>query len=418
MNVASLEFLVGLFVLGAGYFYLPGYRERRCLLFLLNTGVVYAMLPNTSSWLVLGVFLIGGYGVALWGRLHPTRMLVPVYIAALTAVFVFLKRYDFLLFLFPASLLEHTIAIVGLSYMFFRQIHFVVDMVQGQIQAPSFWTYLNYQLNFFALLSGPIQRYQDFQKYWASPVPLLVTRKDVLRAYLRLLTGTLKIVLIADLCLSLYDRIGFQYLSQASQVDRATALHSIARFLGMLYSYPLYVYFNFAGYCDVVIAGASLVGLRLPENFDRPYLSRNLIDFWTRWHRTLGLWVRDYIFTPLYMSLAKRRPKAAPSLAFACYFIAFFLVGMWHGTTLKVVVFALLHGLGVSAAKLWETFIIRRSGRPGLRRYMESRFVRVIAILSTVHYFAFSVLFFPTDLVESATPLHMLIEAFRGWRVR
>jgi D-alanyl-lipoteichoic acid acyltransferase DltB (MBOAT superfamily) len=111
-----------------------------------------------------------------------------------------------------------------------------------------------------------------------------------------------------------------------------------------------------------------------------------MIDFWTRWHRTLSFWIRDYLFTPLYIAIARRQPGWAPSLAFVCYFIALFLAGVWHGATWNFVVFGVLNGLGVSAAKVWENAIIARSGRKGLRAYLANQPIRWIACIATIHF--------------------------------
>src|SRR5206468_5283020 len=140
----------------------------------------------------------------------------------------------------------------------------------------------------------------------------------------------------------------------------------------------------------------------------RPWLSRNVLYFWTRFHRTLGFWVRDYLFMPMYKGIAERSPRWAPSLAFLCYFAAFFLAGIWHGATAGFAVFGLLQGAGASAAKLWEMRITQRRGRAGLRRYLESQPIRVAAIVATLHYYAFSVLFFfPGTLRDCLLPLRL-----------
>ena len=101
----------------------------------------------------------------------------------------------------------------------------------------------------------------------------------------------------------------------------------------VFYFYPIYLYFNFAGYCDIVIAASRFFGMKLPENFNRPYLARNVIEFWTRWHITLGTWIRDYLFMPMYKPVVERWPKRAPSLAWIFYFLAFVVAGAWHGGT-------------------------------------------------------------------------------------
>src|SRR6185369_5069735 len=108
--------------------------------------------------------------------------------------------------------------------------------------------------------------------------------------------GIIKIVLLAAPCLAYYESISEAFLKG----DPLSPTKAAVKILVWLYLYPLYIYFNFSGYCDIVIAGASLFGITMPENFDSPFLARNLIDYWTRFHKTLGFWIRDYVFTPLF----------------------------------------------------------------------------------------------------------------------
>jgi len=170
------------------------------------------------------------------------------------------------------------------------------------------------------------------------------------------------------------------------------------RFLVVLYSYPVFLYFNFSGYCDVVIAAAALLGVRMPENFDRPYLSRNVIDYWTRFHRSLGFWIRDYLFTPMYKAAASRWPWGAMWWVFPCYIVAFVLAGMWHGNGSHWAVFGLIHGCGVGIAKLWEMYLVKRLGRKGVKQYLASWPIRVPAIALTLTFISFAMLFFPVEL--------------------
>ena len=227
-----------------------------------------------------------------------------------------------------------------------------------------FASYVNYQLNLFGFLSGPIQRYQEFQHTWLNWTPLLKSRYEILIAFGRLYVGLLKIV-FSTAILWMFTHEQEFFLSDPGSEARSI-LKVIFKFVVMFYCYPLYLYFNFSGYCDMVIAAAALVGIQMPENFDRPYLSRNMIDFWTRWHRTLGFWVRDYLFMPMYKAVAERWSRQAAVLVFPCYFLAFFLAGVWHGSTLNFAVFGVLHGGGVAAAKLWEVQVVRRIGRRDL----------------------------------------------------
>lgn len=340
---------------------------------------LWLQTPDVTHFAVLVAFVLSGYAAGLLLAQRPSTAILTAYLVALTAAFVILKRYAFLQLIAGDTLLSHALDLVGLSFIFFRQIHYVVDVKQGEIRDFTLWGYLVYQLNPFTLLAGPIQRYQRFQEDWQSLTPRYADAHELRMAILRILIGVIKVSVLAEICISL----------AFNPPDELGSFDKIARF----YLFPAYVYFNFAGYCDIVIAGASLVGLRVPENFDHPFRSRNMIDYWTRWHRTLSFWIRDYVFTPLYMAIARRQPTWAPHLAFLCYFVALFLAGVWHGATWNFVVFGLLNGAGVSAAKLWENWIIAHYGRQGLRTYLASTPIQWIARFATVNFVCLTMIF-------------------------
>ena len=394
MNVASLEWVIGLLTVSAVYCVLSSVRQRQICVAALSVLFLLTQAVNVSGWLLLGAFLTTGYFVGNQLSRSSSRVLLTGYVSALVIAFLIVKKYTFLGSVLPSSLIQHQIVLVGLSYMLFRQIHFVVDAQQGQLGAISPWTYLNYQLNLFGLQAGPIQRYQDFAESWQQLTPVLEDRNAVLRAYLRLFWGVIKVLGIAAMCWWAYTRVMGAY-------STSHGWRTAAQFLLLFYLFPAYLYFNFSGYCDIVIAGASLVGIRMPENFIHPFLSRNLGELWTRWHRTLGLWIRDYLFTPLFKALAERWPRSSKSLAFLAYFVAFAIAGLWHGSTWNFLVFGVLNGVGVAAAKIWEAFIIQRRGRAGLKQYLQSPRIAFVARVATVHYFCFTLIFWSNDITTS-----------------
>src|SRR5262249_13295719 len=159
MSFASLQFLVALLLLAAVFFYLPGQKWRQGLLAACSAIFLYPLIPNAASWVALGLFVLSGYGVAQILRKWPSQLLLLSYIAALVVAFAIVRKYDIVTTHLPNSLAAHVVSIVGLSYMLFRQIAFLVDAAQGQIERMSLWSYANFQLNLFTLLSGPIQRY-------------------------------------------------------------------------------------------------------------------------------------------------------------------------------------------------------------------------------------------------------------------
>jgi D-alanyl-lipoteichoic acid acyltransferase DltB (MBOAT superfamily) len=120
--------------------------------------------------------------------------------------------------------------------------------------------------------------------------------------------------------------------------------------------YPFFLYANFSGYIDIVIALARLMRVRLPENFDRPFSASSVLDFWNRWHMTLSNWLKTYVYNPLLLALMRRTSSLAlqPFLGVFCFFVTFFLIGVWHGRTSEFVIFGVLTGGGMSINKLWQ----------------------------------------------------------------
>jgi D-alanyl-lipoteichoic acid acyltransferase DltB (MBOAT superfamily) len=411
MSVVALDFVVPLFLAAIVFFHIPGTRWRQLALAACNAGFLYCCLNQLNSWVMLGAFVLSGYAVADILRRKPSAAVLGVYLTVLVAAFMFLKKYAILQPILPSHVWNFSVETIGLSYLLFRQIHFLVDVMQEQIPDWSLWSFLNYQLNLFGFLSGPIQRYQEFHESWTNLRPILATRHEVLRAFLRIFIGIVKVrISVAMLPYYLGERNWFVdplrgYFGDPLNTAIPSHGHTLRQFAIVLYGYPIYLYFNFSGYCDVVIAAAALVGMHMPENFDRPYLSRNLIDYWTRFHRSLGFWIRDYLFTPLYKPLASRWSEWSGFLVFPCYFIAFVLAGVWHGSTNNFAVFGALHGIGVSTAKGWENVLIKAGGRKGLKKYMASGPIRILAIVLTLNFVSFTMLFFPNSTHDAVTML-------------
>jgi D-alanyl-lipoteichoic acid acyltransferase DltB (MBOAT superfamily) len=244
---------------------------------------------------------------------------------------------------------------------------------------------LNYQLSFFTVTAGPIQRYNDFIRYWDEMDLQPSETRESLLYWIRILTGMIKVGLLGAYVQSTYNAsvFGTPTLGQA---------------LICFYAYPVYLYFNFSGYTDIVIGAAGLLGFRLPENFNRPWLSRNVLDFWDRWHITLTHWIRDYVFMASYKVAATNFPSAARYWSYALLFLALFLAGVWHGTTDGFVMFGLLNGLGAAATRAYGDVLRATLGRSRLHAYLHNRTVRVIAIVVTLHYVCLCQLFFSSDL--------------------
>ena len=123
----------------------------------------------------------------------------------------------------------------------------------------------------------------------------------------------------------------------------------------LLYGYALRLYFDFAGYTDIAIGLGLLFGIRLPENFHRPYLQTNITAFWKNWHATLSSWARFYVFTPLSRSLLRRKPRPSTILIVLVSQTATMLtIGLWHGVSWHFAIWGLWHGAALFAHKMWS----------------------------------------------------------------
>jgi alginate O-acetyltransferase complex protein AlgI len=153
----------------------------------------------------------------------------------------------------------------------------------------------------------------------------------------------------------------------ASQVDSAGWLWL------MLYAFALRIYFDFSGYTDIAIGLGYLLGVSLPENFERPYLQQNLTLFWNSWHMTLAGWFRAYYFNPLTRTLRTQRANLPlPLIIFICQMSTFILIGLWHGITWNFAIWGAWHGLGLFIHNRWSTVVRSKAlfleNQPHLRK--------------------------------------------------
>ena len=310
-------------------------------------------------------------------------------LGGLMLLFVYMRDYAFLGWVLPEPARMSFLATAGLSFLFFKVVHVMIEAHSGTLERFSFLDYMNYGLNFTAFTMGPIQRYQDFDAQWYGrerKVPLEFEAH--LDAVLRILVGLFKAYVLAKLMVPL-----------TLMGDPNILLASAPALLVSTYAFYFYLYFNFAGYCDVVIGIGGLLGVQPPENFDRPFLARNISDFWSRFHRSLTSWLTDYVFSPTYKwALGQRRWKISPLLAMNGALLLTMLVsGLWHGTTLSFFLFGLAHGLYFVVFRTWEAVLAKRMGKRGLRAFRQREWVRAVGIALTFHAVALSLVFFRLD---------------------
>jgi D-alanyl-lipoteichoic acid acyltransferase DltB (MBOAT superfamily) len=361
---------------------------RQGALFLANLFFLATFASDTRAFLPFAAFLLAGYlGIQAAQRAETRRFFVPSLITIIAA-FVWLKKYAFL----PSgSFLHFAYVTIGMSYILFRVLHVMIDAHGGNLQAKiSPLSYLNYTLNFMTLVSGPIQRFEDFAETQLAPERKALTIFNIGEGIHRIAVGFFKVAVLSWL-LSLLQKDALHALFDPRPLPSKALLGAAVAAL-----YPLYLYANFSGYTDTVIGIGRFFRCKLPENFDRPFSADNFINFWSRWHITLSNWLKTYVFNPLLLASMRRVTSFAlePFLAVLALFVTFFLVGVWHGQTSEFLVFGFLQGLGVAANQLYQILMEKRLGRERYRRLTTNSFYTAFSRGFTFTWFTFTLLWF------------------------
>ena len=236
----------------------------------------------------------------------------------------------------------HLLAFIGISYMSFKTIQIMLEISDGLIKEKiSVKDYLQFLLFFPTVSSGPIDRSRRFLKEINEVMP----RKD----YLELAgDGIYRIVLglLYKIVLSTYV---YQMLLALS--NTGTVVYS----LKYMYLYTFYLFFDFAGYSLMAVGSSNILGIQTPMNFNKPFLSVDIKDFWTRWHITLSTWLRDFVFSRVLMQVIRKKwfKNRLHNAAYA-YMVNMLVMGFWHGISISYIAYGFYHGVLMSGFEIYQ----------------------------------------------------------------
>ena len=236
----------------------------------------------------------------------------------------------------------HLLAFIGISYMSFKTIQIMLEISDGLIKEKiSVKDYLQFLLFFPTVSSGPIDRSRRFLKEINEVMP----RKD----YLELAgDGIYRIVLglLYKVVLSTYV---YQMLFALS--NTGTVVYSIK----YMYLYTLYLFFDFAGYSLMAVGSSNVLGIQTPMNFNKPFLSIDIKDFWTRWHITLSTWLRDFVFSRVLIQVIRKKwfKNRLHNAAYA-YMVNMLVMGFWHGISVSYIAYGFYHGILMSGFEIYQ----------------------------------------------------------------
>ena len=279
---------------------------------------------------------------------------------------------------------------VGISFFTFQTLSYTIDVYRGEKEPEYHLGIFALYVSFFPqLVAGPIERstrllpqfYEkhDFEFYRAKEGIVLI------------LWGLFKKVVIAD-------RLGIV----VDEVYNDPTAHSGWTLIIATYFFAFQIFCDFSAYSDIAIGSAKIMGYRLMVNFDQPFISKTVTEFWRRWHISLSTWLNDYLYTPLAISW-RNLGKTGIILAL---FITFFLSGLWHGAGWTFVIFGVLHGLGLIAE------VLTKKSRKKLSKKLPAWIYDNLSIFITFHFVCITWIFFRANSIDDA--LYVLTHLFTG----
>jgi alginate O-acetyltransferase complex protein AlgI len=271
---------------------------------------------------------------------------------------------------------------VGVSFFTFQSLSYTLDVYRGELKPVDNILDYAFFVSFFPqLVAGPIVRASDFLPQIDKPT--IVTREMFGKAVFLIGCGLFKKAVISD-----YISVNF-----IDRVFDAPALYSGVENLVAVYGYALQIYCDFSGYSDMAIGIALLLGFHFPINFNAPYQSRNITEFWRRWHISLSTWLRDY----LYISLGGNRKGKFRT--YLNQLLTMLLGGLWHGASWRFIIWGAFHGVALSVHKFYRS-VFNKS--PESQSAHDGFFGKLVSILLTFHFVCFCWIFFRASSIETA----------------
>jgi alginate O-acetyltransferase complex protein AlgI len=270
---------------------------------------------------------------------------------------------------------------VGVSFFTFQSLSYTLDVYRGHLKPVNNIIDYAFFVSFFPqLVAGPIVRASDFLPQIHKPT--IVTDEMFGRAVFLIGCGLFKKAVISD-----YISINF-----VDRVFDAPTLYTGLENLFAVYGYALQIYCDFSGYSDMAIGIALLLGFHFPINFNSPYKSQNITEFWRRWHISLSTWLRDY----LYISLGGNRK--GKFRAYLNQMITMLLGGLWHGASWRFIVWGGLHGIALAIHKMFRAWL---DSEDESERKPSTRFSKALNVLFTFHFVCFCWIFFRASSLQT-----------------
>jgi membrane protein involved in D-alanine export len=291
-------------------------------------------------------------------------------------IFVFLSLVPLILVKTSHLFTTRTIGFLGISYLTFKAIQILLETYDGLIKDISLYEFIYFILFFPTISSGPIDRSRRFKE----DINKVLTAEQY-KDYFK--NGIWKI----------FNGVAYKFIIGAListyWMAKVPADRSFLNTLNYMYSYSLYLFFDFAGYSLMAVGTSYLLGVKTPDNFNMPFLSKDIKDFWNRWHISLSTWFRDFIYTRYVMnSIKNKRFKNRYTASYIGYLLTMGTMGIWHGSEIYYIIYGFYHALLIIGTDYFQ----RKS--TWYKKASKSEFWNIIFVFVTFNLICFGFLIF------------------------
>ena len=297
---------------------------------------------------------------------------------------------------------QSLLGFLGISYLTFRSVAMLMEMRDGVLKDFNLWQFLRFLLFMPTFSSGPIDRFRRFNEDYEN-----IPDHDQL---LNLLEKAVRYIMLGFLYKFILAHIfGSMILPPLKTLALQTGGFFNLPTLGVMYAFGFDLFFDFAGYTMFALAISSLMGIDSPVNFDQPFKSRDLKEFWNRWHMSLSFWFRDFVFMRMVMVLMRKKVfKNRNVTSGVAYIINMLIMGFWHGVTWYYIAYGLFHGLGLVINDAWlrkKKTINKERKKAGQAPLPDNKWTQAFGIFITFNVVMLSFLIFSGFLNDLWFPM-------------
>ena len=318
-----------------------GIKEKKNKYYILFSSLVFCFLvysKNINSLIYLVIFLIYEY------------MLIKVYLRLKiekncdrVSIFVILSLVPlFISRILPILEIDYKFGFLGISYITFKVMQILVEIKDNMIKDVNFIDYLSFMIFFPTLSSGPIDRSRRFIKDIEKTISKTEYLDNLGKGIEYILQGLVYKIILSQL---IFDKTNI--ISEATYTTKNLTIY--------MYLYGFYLFFDFAGYSLMAVGVSKIFGIDTPMNFNKPFLAKDMKDFWNRWHMSLSHWFRDFVFSRLVFSMFKKKIfKSSLTTAMVAYIVNMTLMGVWHGINFSYLLYGLYHGIILAITEYFQ----------------------------------------------------------------